>query len=139
MLVAMGSTLFMSASDLAVDWAARHTPPDAEAPKIMQVQAAVLTPVQAIATGLGFLGAGTIFVSGRRHQVHGLTTAASIWVIAAVGVAVGCDRFVLATGAAVLTLILLHLRVKLEPPPRPLGDDPDLEPKPNDPADNPQS
>src|SRR4029077_20085962 len=123
MLVAMGSTLFMSASDLAVDWAARHTPPDAEAPKIMQVQAAVLTPVQAIATGIGFLGAGTIFVSGRRHQVHGLTTAASIWVIAAVGVVVGCDRFLLATGTALLCLVILHLLVRLEPPqPSPSSD-----------------
>src|SRR5579864_7000019 len=96
MLVAMGSALFMSGSDLAVDWARRNTPHDA--PSIMQVQVAVLTPVQAIATGIGFLGAGTIFVGGHQHRVHGLTTAASIWVIAAVGVAVGCDRFLLAAG-----------------------------------------
>jgi putative Mg2+ transporter-C (MgtC) family protein len=88
--------------------------------------------VQAIATGIGFLGAGTIFVSGRRHQVHGLTTAASIWVIAAVGVAVGCDRFLLATGASVLTLIILHLLVKLEPPQRSLADDPEFDTNPKD-------
>ncbi|HEY3967118.1 MAG TPA: MgtC/SapB family protein [Planctomycetaceae bacterium] len=113
MLVAVGSALFMSCSDLAVDWTRRHTPNDV--PAIMQVQVAVLTPVQAIATGIGFLGAGTIFVSGRRHQVHGLTTAASIWVIAAVGVVVGCDRFLLATGTAILCLVILHLLVRLEP------------------------
>src|SRR5579872_1397943 len=114
MLVAMGSALFMSGSDLAVDWANRHTPHGA--PTIMQVQVAALTTVQAIATGIGFLGAGTIFVSGRRHQVHGLTTAASIWVIAAIGVAVGWDYFLLAAGAALLTLVILHLLVRLEPP-----------------------
>src|SRR5579872_6899806 len=57
MLVAIGSALFTSCSDLAVDWASGATPPDA--PHIMQVQVAVLTPVQAIATGIGFLGAGT--------------------------------------------------------------------------------
>ncbi len=120
MLVAMGSALFMSGSDLAVDWARRYTPRDA--PSIMQVQIAIMTPIQAIATGIGFLGAGTIFVSGRRHQVHGLTTAASIWVIAAIGVAVGCDRFLLATGAAGFSLIILHVLVKLEPVATPPGD-----------------
>ncbi len=124
MLVCMGSALFMSGSDLCVDWASRHTPPDVEARKIMQVQVAVMTPIQAIATGIGFLGAGTIFVSGRKHQVHGLTTAASIWVISAIGVAVGCDRFLLATGAAVLTLFVLHVLIKLEPPLHSLGDEP---------------
>ena len=119
MLVAVGSALFMSCSDLAVDWARRHTPNDV--PSIMQVQVAVLTPVQAIATGIGFLGAGTIFVSGRRQQVHGLTTAASIWVSAAVGVVVGCDRYLLATGAALLCLVILHILVRFEPtaPPPP--------------------
>jgi putative Mg2+ transporter-C (MgtC) family protein len=137
MLVAMGSALFMSGSDLAVDWARRHTPRDA--PTIMQVQVAVLTPVQAIATGIGFLGAGTIFVGGRKHQVHGLTTAASIWVIAAIGVAVGCDRFLLATGAAVLTLIILHVLVKLEPRQWALGENTELESNPDAAAgDKPQ-
>ncbi|MBI3864825.1 MAG: MgtC/SapB family protein [Planctomycetia bacterium] len=122
MLVAVGSALFMSTSDLAVDWARRHTPKDV--PAIMQVQVAVLTPVQAIAAGIGFLGAGTIFVTGRRQRVHGLTTAASIWVIAAVGVAAGCDRFVLATGAALLCLVILHLVVRLEPAvPEPTADE----------------
>jgi uncharacterized membrane protein YhiD involved in acid resistance len=60
-----------------------------------------------------------------------LTTAASIWVIAAVGVAVGCDRFLLATGAAVLMLIILHLLVKLEPPQRPPADETELKSAPS--------
>jgi putative Mg2+ transporter-C (MgtC) family protein len=47
--------------------------------------------------------------------VHGLTTAASIWVIAAVGVAVGCDRYLLAGGTALLTLFILHVVIRLEP------------------------
>ena len=124
MLVAVGSALFVSSADMAVAWAKKATPRDA--PAIMQVQVAALTTVQAIATGIVFLGAGTIFVSGRRHQVHGLTTAASIWVIAAIGVAVGWDYFLLAAGAALLTLMILHLLVRLEPPlPKP-----PLEPEP---------
>jgi len=138
MLVAMGSALFMSASDLVVDWAERHTPRD-EALRIMQVQVAVLTPIQAIATGIGFLGAGTIFVSGRKHQVHGLTTAASIWVVAAVGVAAGNDRFLLATGAALLMLIILHVLVKLEPPQPSLAGEAKAEVEPNAaPGDSPK-
>jgi len=117
MLVAVGSALFVSSADLALDWANRRQP--LAPPSILQVQIAVLAPIQAIATGIGFLGAGTIFVSGHRHRVHGLTTAASIWVIAAIGVAVGCDRFLLATGAALLTLVILHVLVRFESPVRP--------------------
>jgi putative Mg2+ transporter-C (MgtC) family protein len=113
MLVAVGSALFMSTADLATDWARDVKLPDA--PSVLQVQIAVLSPVQAIATGIGFLGAGTIFLGGHQQRVHGLTTAASIWVIAAVGVAVGCDRFLLATGASLLTLVILHVLIKLEP------------------------
>ena len=116
MLVAAGSALFMSSTDLAVDWAYKATPRDRDLSSIMQVQVAVLSPVQAVATGIGFLGAGTIFLGGHRQRVHGLTTAASIWVIAAVGIAVGCDRFLLATGASLLTLLILHVLIKLEPP-----------------------
>jgi putative Mg2+ transporter-C (MgtC) family protein len=85
--------------------------------------------VQAIATGIGFLGAGTIFLGGHQQRVHGLTTAASIWVIAAIGIAVGCDRYVLATGASLLTLVILHLLIGLEPHPAKPNEDPASAPK----------
>jgi putative Mg2+ transporter-C (MgtC) family protein len=114
MLVAVGAALFVSSSDMALHWAHTETPHDA--PSILQVQIAVLSPVQAVATGIGFLGAGTIFVAGHKRSVHGLTTAASIWVIAAIGVAVGFDRFLLAAGASLLTLVILHVLIRLEPP-----------------------
>ena len=71
--------------------------------------------IGSILTGIGFLGAGIIVKSGL--NVRGLTTAASIWVIAAIGIAVGCDRYVLAAGASLLTLVILHLLVRLEPHP----------------------
>jgi len=114
MLVAVGSALFMSTTDLADDWVRGLKLPDA--PSVLQVQIAVLSPVQAIATGIGFLGAGTIFLGGQHQRVHGLTTAASIWVIAAVGVAVGSDRYLLAGGAALIMLVILHVLKVLEPP-----------------------
>jgi putative Mg2+ transporter-C (MgtC) family protein len=116
MLVAMGSTLFMSSADLALDWARRVVPPGGS-PSILQVQVAILTPVQAIAAGIGFLGAGTIFVGRHQNQAHGLTTAASIWMTAAIGVVVGCDRFLLASGAALMVVVVLHLLIRFEPRP----------------------
>jgi putative Mg2+ transporter-C (MgtC) family protein len=57
-----------------------------------------------IVTGIGFLGAGLIFV--RRDSVRGLTTAASIWVAAAVGSAAGAGLPVLATAATGAYLIV---------------------------------
>ncbi|MCX6647276.1 MAG: MgtC/SapB family protein [bacterium] len=58
-----------------------------------------------IVTGIGFLGAGTILQT--RSNVHGLTTAATIWVIASLGLAVGLGSYVLALGGAFLVIIVL--------------------------------
>jgi putative Mg2+ transporter-C (MgtC) family protein len=57
-----------------------------------------------VVTGIGFLGAGLIFV--RRDSVHGLTTAASVWVTAAVGAAAGAGLPLLAAAATVAYLIV---------------------------------
>lgn len=58
-----------------------------------------------IVTGIGFLGAGVIFVEG--YTVKGLTTAATIWAAAAVGMAVGTELYIVAIlGAGVVFLIL---------------------------------
>jgi putative Mg2+ transporter-C (MgtC) family protein len=58
-----------------------------------------------IVSGIGFLGAGAIIQSGR--SVHGMTTAATIWVNAAIGVASGAGQFRLALTAAFITLVVL--------------------------------
>src|SRR5947208_539330 len=60
-----------------------------------------------IVTGIGFLGAGSI-LRDRRH-VHGLTTAATIWVNAAIGMAIGAGQLRLASGCAVLALVVLAI------------------------------
>lgn len=57
-----------------------------------------------IVTGVGFLGAGTIFVRGDRIQ--GLTTSAGIWVIAAIGMAIGSGMYVIGAIATVLVLVV---------------------------------
>jgi putative Mg2+ transporter-C (MgtC) family protein len=65
-----------------------------------------------IVTGVGFLGAGSILRSG--HNVHGMTTAATIWVNAAVGMAAGAGEYAMATVATVITLVVLVLLPPLE-------------------------
>lgn len=67
--------------------------------------------IAGIATGIGFLGAGTIFRS--KSEVHGLTTAASIWAVAAVGIAIGLGYYLMTVVSAGLILVILHLN-KLE-------------------------
>jgi len=63
--------------------------------------------IAGVATGIGFLGAGTIFKA--KDEVHGLTTAASIWAVAAVGLASGLGYYLIMAIAAVLILIILNL------------------------------
>ena len=63
--------------------------------------------IAGIATGIGFLGAGTIFKS--KIEVHGLTTAASIWAVAGIGIAIGLGYYLMTIIAVVLVLIVLHL------------------------------
>jgi putative Mg2+ transporter-C (MgtC) family protein len=70
--------------------------------------------VQGVVAGIGFLGAGTILKLADRGEVHGLTTAATIWVTAAVGVAAALSQLWLAGVAAVLTWAVLALAVRLE-------------------------
>jgi len=65
----------------------------------------------AIAMGIGFLGAGTIFKA--KSEVHGLTTAASIWTVAAVGMGVALGEYFITITAVILALMVLHLN-KLE-------------------------
>jgi len=61
-----------------------------------------------IVSGIGFIGAGTIMQA--RGTVTGLTSAATIWVVAAIGIAVGAGQYVGATGAgALVTLVLAGL------------------------------
>jgi putative Mg2+ transporter-C (MgtC) family protein len=65
-----------------------------------------------IVTGIGFLGAGAIIRTG--GSVQGLTTAATVWVNAAIGMAAGGGRYVLAIGATALTMIVLLALTRLE-------------------------
>ncbi len=89
MLVCLGSCLFtvVSASAFSIDPA--------------RIAAGIVT-------GIGFLGAGTIIGSGK--SIQGITTAATLWVVAGVGLAVGVGEYILATVTAVLVFSILIMK-----------------------------
>jgi putative Mg2+ transporter-C (MgtC) family protein len=62
-----------------------------------------------IVAGIGFLGAGTIFLSSQSEKVKGLTTAATIWVVAAIGLACGAGLLLEAGTTTVMVLFVLVL------------------------------
>ncbi len=104
MLVALGAASFSLAALAMVDESRRLL----ETPGI----SASFDPtrvVDGIVGGIGFLGAGAIIPN--RRSVEGLTTAGSIWLVGAVGIAVGAGAYVLACSSVLLAvLILLGLR-----------------------------
>lgn len=95
MLVCVGSTLFMLVSSFgfADSLGQAHTVLD---PSRVAAQ---------VVSGIGFLGAGAILL--RRDKIRGLTTAASLWTVAAVGLSVGGGLYVAAVGATVIILCIL--------------------------------
>jgi putative Mg2+ transporter-C (MgtC) family protein len=60
-----------------------------------------------VVTGIGFLGGGIIVFSQRDEKVRGLTTAASIWLAAAIGMAVGFHLYLVAAFVTMLSIIIL--------------------------------
>ena len=96
MLVAMGAALFV----------------------LLSQQVGIGTPdlsrvIQGIVAGVGFLGAGTILKGNFEGQVHGLTTAAGIWLTAAIGVAAGLGQESTAVLSAALAFAVLWVMPKL--------------------------
>jgi putative Mg2+ transporter-C (MgtC) family protein len=70
--------------------------------------------IQGVAAGIGFLGAGAILKLDAEHEIHGLTTAAGIFMTAAVGVAAGLGRLGLAAIAVALGWIILAIMGRVE-------------------------
>src|SRR5439155_16773470 len=94
-LIAVGSALFTT---ISIELATTSGTPDRVAAQIV--------------TGIGFLGAGAILHSG--GSVQGMTTAATIWVNAALGMAAGTGEYTMATVATVITLIVLAVLAPIE-------------------------
>jgi putative Mg2+ transporter-C (MgtC) family protein len=99
-LVCVGSTLIMLTSIYVFEVYARFNAPVDPS----RIAASVIT-------GIGFLGAGTIIRSNA--SVTGLTTAASLWTVSGIGLAVGCGFHVASITASVIVLTALYLLRKL--------------------------
>lgn len=96
MLVAMGAALFVLTAEQAGVKPADNS-----------------RVLQGIIAGIGFLGAGTILKGDAESQVRGLTTAAGIWLTAAIGVATGLGRESTALLSTALALVVLWLIPKV--------------------------
>jgi putative Mg2+ transporter-C (MgtC) family protein len=97
MLVAGAAALFVALVDIVVERFSVGLGVDL-------VRSDPVRIIEAVVTGISFLGAGTIVLRRGKQQVEGLTTAASILFTAAVGVCVALAQFVLAVGATLLVL-----------------------------------
>lgn len=97
MLVTLGATLFILVP-------AMGDMETADASRVMQ----------GVVSGIGFLGAGAILKQERGQEVKGLTTAASIWVAAAIGVSIGYGREATAVATTLIALFVLAIVGRLE-------------------------
>jgi putative Mg2+ transporter-C (MgtC) family protein len=70
--------------------------------------------IQGVAAGIGFIGAGAIMKLPDERQIDGLTTAAGIWMTAALGLAAGLGRFGLAFITAVITWVILAIVARVD-------------------------
>lgn len=97
-LVALGSALFMIVSAYGFSDAMNN---ELQRWDVSRVAAQVVS-------GIGFIGAGTIIFRKSENIVSGLTTAAGLWVTAAMGLACGGGMYVLAIGSTVMVLLGLE-------------------------------
>lgn len=104
MLVAIGAGLFTLVGAYGFESLSTGAP--------SAVRADVTRVASQIVVGIGFLGGGTILRHGA--TVRGLTTAASLWVTAAVGLAVGIGMYQIATVTAVVTVVAMAFLKPLE-------------------------
>lgn len=105
-LVAMGACLFMVVSQFGFDVAAVLARQDPSVASAMAVRLDVSRIASQIVTGVSFLGAGVIVL--HKRFIMGLTTAATIWTTAAIGVAVGGGLYAVAAAATALVLLGLE-------------------------------
>lgn len=102
LLVCIGASLFMIMSE-QIAFHAKNNGIISSDPARIAAQ---------IVTGIGFLGAGTIIREG--FTIRGLTTAACLWVVAAIGMAVGAGNFNLAISTTIISILSLIVLQKLE-------------------------
>ena len=106
MLVSLGAAMFVM-----IPLQAEGNTPDAATNALSRT-------IQGVASGVGFIGAGMILQQSRQEvgklEVKGLTTAATIWVAAGLGAAIGCGLWQMSLIGAILTLVTLSGVKKIE-------------------------
>ncbi|MFC0679303.1 MgtC/SapB family protein [Lysobacter korlensis] len=100
MLVAGASSLLLGIGMLWVDDSRQAT-------QTVRIASDPLRLIEAVIAGVAFIGAGTIFSHGRADNITGITTAASLLMVAVIGIAAGLNYFVLSFAATILTLAVL--------------------------------
>jgi len=98
MLICLGATLYMLAGELIAKHGTTALDPTRIAGQVV--------------TGIGFLGAGVIIHRGM--SIHGLTTAATVWASAAIGVLIGAGYPLLAMGVSAIIVLVLLCTERLE-------------------------
>jgi putative Mg2+ transporter-C (MgtC) family protein len=78
------------------------------------IQADPIRIIEAVVTGISFLGAGTILHHRGENKIEGLTTAASLLFVGALGISVALSQFILAVTATIITLITLRVLLLTE-------------------------
>lgn len=102
-LVSLGAAIITLAQLKASEWVINYVVTN---PEFMNILTSDITRMTAqIVSGIGFLGAGTIIVS--RRSITGLTTAASIWAVAGLGISIGMGHYLLSLSGAAIILIVL--------------------------------
>lgn len=102
-LVSLGAAIITLAQLKASEWVINFV---VKNPEFINILTSDITRMTAqVVSGIGFLGAGTIIVS--RRSVTGLTTAASIWAVAGLGISIGMGHYLLSISGAVIILIVL--------------------------------
>lgn len=102
-LVSLGAAIITLAQLKASEWVINFV---VENPEFLNILTSDITRMTAqIVSGIGFLGAGTIIVS--RRSITGLTTAASIWAVAGLGISIGMGHYLLGVSGSIIILIVL--------------------------------
>jgi putative Mg2+ transporter-C (MgtC) family protein len=99
-ILAAAACLLVSLPDALLDYYSLETTPEI-------LRADPIRVVEAVVTGTAFLGAGTIF-RDRERGVEGLTTAASLLLVGAIGISVALKQLLTAVLVTILTLLLLR-------------------------------
>jgi putative Mg2+ transporter-C (MgtC) family protein len=106
LLVRVGQFLIIQTQDFILLYA--------EKPQQIVLRTDPIRMIEAIVTGIAFLGAGTIFRDPDAIKMRGLTTAASLLIVVPIGISVAVNRYVLAVGITLITLFVLRVVRRLE-------------------------